>query len=92
VVAGKIGDSIFLLLKDNLKLPTNREQSGLRKPVNFTLVVFAPVCYGSYGRFGQNQATLCVGFGYPGEKQETHFSRNVMSLFASNSSSSLTTS
>jgi len=30
----KIGRSIFLFLKDELKLLINREKSGIRKPVN----------------------------------------------------------
>jgi group II intron reverse transcriptase/maturase len=32
--ARKIGNSIFLYLRDKLKLPINREKSGIRKPVN----------------------------------------------------------
>ncbi len=36
--ARKIGNSIFLFLKDNLKLPINREKSGIRRPVNFTIL------------------------------------------------------
>ena len=36
--ARKIGNSIYLYLKDKLKLPINREKSGIRKPVNFTIL------------------------------------------------------
>ena len=36
--ARKIGNSIYLYLKDRLKLPINREKSGIRKPVNFTIL------------------------------------------------------
>jgi group II intron reverse transcriptase/maturase len=36
--ARKIGNSIFLYLRDKLKLPINREKSGIRKPVNFKLL------------------------------------------------------
>jgi group II intron reverse transcriptase/maturase len=36
--ARKIGNSIYLFLKDKLKLPINREKSGIRKPVNFTIL------------------------------------------------------
>ena len=33
--ARKVGNNIYLFLKDKLKLPINREKSGLRKPVHF---------------------------------------------------------
>ena len=36
--ARKTGNSIYLYLKDRLKLPINREKSGIRKPVNFTIL------------------------------------------------------
>lgn len=36
--ARKIGNAIFLFLKDKLKLPINREKSGIRRPVNFTIL------------------------------------------------------
>jgi len=36
--AKKIGNAIFLFLKDKLKLPINREKSGIRKPVNFEIL------------------------------------------------------
>jgi retron-type reverse transcriptase len=36
--ARKIGNSIFLFLKNKLKLPINREKSGIRKPVNFKVL------------------------------------------------------
>jgi len=35
--AKKIGNSIFLFLKNKLKLPINHEKSGIRKPVNFEI-------------------------------------------------------
>ncbi|MCF8233854.1 MAG: group II intron reverse transcriptase/maturase [Bacteroidales bacterium] len=38
--ARKTGNSIYLFLKNKLKLPINREKSGIRKPVNFTLLGF----------------------------------------------------
>jgi group II intron reverse transcriptase/maturase len=37
-MARKTGNSIYLYLKDRLKLPINREKSGIRKPVNFTIL------------------------------------------------------
>lgn len=39
--ARKIGNSIYLSLKDKLKLPINREKSGIRKPVNFTILGYS---------------------------------------------------
>lgn len=38
--ARKIGNEIYLFLRDKLKLPINREKSGIRKPVNFTILGF----------------------------------------------------
>jgi hypothetical protein len=37
-VARKTGNEIYLFLKDKLKLPINREKSGIRKPVNFEIL------------------------------------------------------
>jgi RNA-directed DNA polymerase len=36
--ARKTGNAVFLFLKNKLKLPVNREKSGLRKPVQFTIL------------------------------------------------------
>jgi len=36
--ARRIGNSIFLFLKNKLKLPINREKSGIRKPVQFEIL------------------------------------------------------
>lgn len=36
--ARKTGNKVFLYLKDKLKLPINREKSGRRKPVQFTIL------------------------------------------------------
>ena len=33
--ARKVGNNIYLYLKHKLKLPINREKSGIRKPTNF---------------------------------------------------------
>jgi len=38
--ARKTGNNIFLFLKNKLKLPINREKSGIRKPVNFSILGF----------------------------------------------------
>jgi group II intron reverse transcriptase/maturase len=36
--ARKTGNNVFLFLKNKLKLPINREKSGIRKPVQFTIL------------------------------------------------------
>ena len=36
--ARKFGNSIYVFLKDKLKLPINREKSGIYRPVNFTIL------------------------------------------------------
>lgn len=36
--ARKVGNEIYVFLRDKLKLPINREKSGIRKPVNFKLL------------------------------------------------------
>ena len=36
--ARKVGNAIYLFLKDKLNLPINREKSGIRRPVNFTIL------------------------------------------------------
>lgn len=36
--ARKIGNKIYIFLRDKLKLPINREKSGIRKPVNFKIL------------------------------------------------------
>ena len=38
--ARKAGNDICLFLKNKLKLPINREKSGIRKPVNFKILGF----------------------------------------------------
>ena len=38
--ARKTGNSIYLFLKNKLTLPINREKSGIRRPVNFTILGF----------------------------------------------------
>jgi len=52
--ARKTGNSIFLFLKNKLRLPINREKSGIRKPVNFEILGyrFTPVFEkGSKGKY-----------------------------------------
>jgi RNA-directed DNA polymerase len=35
------GNKVFLFLRDKLKLPINREKSGIRKPINFCLLGYS---------------------------------------------------
>jgi len=43
--ARKIGNALFVFLKDKLRLPINRQKSGIRRPSNFELLGhgFAPI-------------------------------------------------
>jgi RNA-directed DNA polymerase len=57
--ARKIGNQIYLFLKDKLKLPINRDKSGIRKPVNFTILGYSFVPTYVKGEKGKYQ--LVVG-------------------------------
>jgi len=37
-IARKVGNNIYLFLKNKLKLPINREKSGIRKPLSFEIL------------------------------------------------------
>ena len=39
--AKRVGNSIYKFLRDVLRLPINREKSGIRRPVNFSLLGYA---------------------------------------------------
>jgi group II intron reverse transcriptase/maturase len=56
--ARKTGNSIFLFIKNKLKLPINREKSGIRKPVNFTLLGFGFVPTYVKGEKGKYQLVV----------------------------------
>ena len=49
------GNQIYLFLRDKLKLPINREKSGIRRPVNFTLLGYGFVPTYKKGVKGQYQ-------------------------------------
>ncbi|MCK9423781.1 MAG: hypothetical protein M0Q38_14410 [Bacteroidales bacterium] len=53
--ARKAGNEIYLFLKNKLKLPINREKSGIRKPVNFEILGFKFVSTYVKGISGQYQ-------------------------------------
>lgn len=56
--ARKTGNSIYLYLKNKLKLPINREKSGIRKPVNFTILGFGFVPTYVKGEKGKYQLVV----------------------------------
>jgi RNA-directed DNA polymerase len=53
--ARKVGNSIFLFLKNKLKLPINREKSGIRKPVQFQVLGYRFVPTYQKGETGKYQ-------------------------------------
>jgi group II intron reverse transcriptase/maturase len=56
--ARKMGNEVFLFLKDKLKLPINREKSGIRRPVNFKLLGYEFVPTYEKGTKGQYQLVV----------------------------------
>ena len=56
--ARQVGNSIYLFLKNKLKLPINREKSGVRKPVNFEILGYKYVPVFKKGVKGQYQLTV----------------------------------
>ncbi len=53
--ARKVGNSIFLFLKNRLKLPINRAKSGIRRPLQFTLLGYGFVSTYIKGERGKYQ-------------------------------------
>ncbi len=56
--ARKIGNNIYLYLKNKLKLPINRAKSGIRKPVNFTILGYGFVPTYIKGEKGKYQLVV----------------------------------
>ena len=56
--ARKIGNSIFRFLKDKLKLPINRDKSGIRRPVNFKVLGYGFVPTYRKGEKGKYQLVV----------------------------------
>jgi group II intron reverse transcriptase/maturase len=56
--ARKIGNNIYLFLKNKLKLPINLEKSGIRKPVNFTILGYGFVPTYVKGEKGKYQLVV----------------------------------
>jgi len=53
--ARKIGNEIYLFLKNKLKLPINREKSGIRRPIDFNLLGYGFVSTYRKGEKGKYQ-------------------------------------
>lgn len=58
--AKKVGNEIFRFLRDKLKLPINRAKSGIRRPVQFTVLGFGFVPTYRKGEKGQYQLIVSV--------------------------------
>ena len=56
--ARRVGNSIFLFLRNRLKLPINREKSGIRKPVQFKLLGYQFVPTYKKGEKGKYQMVV----------------------------------
>jgi len=56
--ARKIGNEIYLFLKDKLHLPINREKSGIRRPMKFTVLGFTFVPSFKKGDKGKYQLVV----------------------------------
>jgi group II intron reverse transcriptase/maturase len=56
--ARKTGNRIFVFLKDKLKLPVNREKSGIRKPVQFEILGYRYVPTYQKGTRGKYQLVV----------------------------------
>jgi group II intron reverse transcriptase/maturase len=71
--AKRIGNTLFIFLRDKLKLPINKAKSGIRRPVNFELLGhgFVPV----YKKGVKGQYQLVVS-----KKSWSKFKRNLKSI------------
>jgi RNA-directed DNA polymerase len=56
--ARKVGNNIFKFLRDKLKLTINRDKSGIRKPVHFTVLGFGFVPTYAKGEKGKYQLVV----------------------------------
>lgn len=56
--AREIGNAIYIFLRDKLRLPINREKSGIRRPVNFELLGHGFVPVYTKGSRGQYQLVV----------------------------------
>jgi len=75
--ARKTGNEIFLFLKSKLHLPINREKSGIRRPVNFSLLGYGFVPTYKKGEKGKYQLVVS-GKGWKNleTKTQSHHPKN----------------
>ena len=59
--ARRVGNGIFLFLKDRLRLPINRGKSGIRRPLQFELLGYAFVSSYRKGERGKYQLVVSKG-------------------------------
>ena len=71
--ARKVGNSIYLFLKNKLKLAINREKSGMRKPVHFEILGYKFVPTYVKGEKGKYQTVVS-------EKSWKNLKRNLKSI------------
>lgn len=71
--ARKTGNSIFLFLKNRLRLPINREKSGIRKPVQFEILGYGFVPTYVKGEKGKYQLVV-------GRKSWQNLKRNLKTI------------
>src|SRR3954465_2087385 len=57
-IGGKTGNKVFLFLKDKLRLPINRDKSGIRKPVQFEILGYRFVSTYQKGTKGKYQLVV----------------------------------
>lgn len=56
--ARKVGNNIYLFLKNRLRLPINREKSGIRRPVDFSILGYRFVSTYKKGERGKYQLAV----------------------------------
>jgi RNA-directed DNA polymerase len=56
--ARRTGNKIYLYLKNKMKLPINREKSGIRRPINFTILGYGFVPTYEKGKRGKYQLVV----------------------------------
>ena len=59
--ARRVGNGIFLFLKDRLRLPINRAKSGIRRPLQFELLGYTFVSSYTKGERGNYQLVVSKG-------------------------------
>jgi len=58
--ARKVGNATYLFLKNKLRLPINRDKSGIRKPLNFTVLGYGFVSTYEKGKKGVYQLVVAA--------------------------------